>query len=101
TVADRNSLEAAEGRAEALQARDDLVERRTEAARQRRSGECVVDVVETRNAETNPVLPRRSRKLERDRVEPMQLDPAGDDVERRPSMAARRTAVGPEVSHVD
>ena len=53
-------LEAPEGGIEALETRDDLVERGAERAGERRRGERVVDVVEARQAERDPALLARA-----------------------------------------
>ncbi len=98
---DRDALEPAEGGAEAGEPRDDLVERRAERLRERRSGERVVDVVEARaSASSTRARSRRRDEIERDPLEAVQLDRAGRDVERGPRVAAVRAAVVAEVPDV-
>ncbi len=100
TVADRDPLEAAEGRRRAPQPGRDVGQRHTEAQAERARGERVVDVVETGQQQLHACSSLGSGKREGGAVEAAQLDLARSDVERRTGMAARRAAVVAEVPDV-
>ena len=99
-IGDRETLEAAEGRAEASDPRGDVVERDPERQRERCSGKRVVDVVEPGHRETDACAAGRRVQHEGDTVEAVRLDLAGGDVERRPGVAAHFAAVRAEVRDV-
>ena len=78
----------------------DLVERGTDGPRQGSRAERVVDVVQPRNAELDATRSVGRDQVERDTVDPAELDLAGDDVERGAGMAAGGAAVVAEVADV-
>src|SRR5207248_11305503 len=93
-------LEAAERRAEALEPRDDVLERDPERLRERGRGQRVVDVVETGDPQPNAPRALGGDERERRMVEPGELDVARHEVERRARVAAGGTAIVPEVADV-
>ena len=101
-LADVDPLEAAERRGEALEpGRRSRPSEAPSALRERGGGDRVVDVVEA--GEAQPHAPRPARavaSVKRDAVEPVELDRARDDVERRPRVPAGRAAVVAEVADV-
>ena len=85
---------------ECLQPVMDLVERGTQRPRERGRTERVVDVVEPGDAELDAPRSVGGDQVERDALDPAELDLAGDDVERRAGVAAGRAAVVAEVADV-
>ena len=73
---------------------------RAERVRERRRAEGVVDVVETGQRELDASRPAGEHEVEGDPLEPVQLEVAGDDVERRPRVAAGGAAVVAEMADV-
>ena len=99
-VAQRDSLEAAERGAEALQARLDLRQLDPHRLGQRGGRERVVDVVEPGQAQADAGVALGRHEIEGGALEPGQLDVARDDVERRTRVAAVGAAVVAEMADV-
>ncbi len=80
--------------------RADVCRRDTECEAERRGRECVVDVVEPRQAQLDPRFAGRGSQREGGSVEAAQLDLARRHVERRSGVAAVRAAVVAEMADV-
>ena len=99
-VPDGDALEAAERRGETPEARGNLVELRAERAREGRSCDRVVDVVEAGKRELDGTRSVRRVEPERRARESVDHDVPPCYVERWPGVVAARTAVVAEVADI-
>jgi hypothetical protein len=98
---DRDSLDAPERAAEALEPGADVVERRAQLQPRSRRGEGVVDVVQARELQLDRRAARRRFDVHRRAGHAMQLHAPRDDLGLGPAPAAVRAVVVAQVAHVD
>src|SRR5439155_26853168 len=99
-IAQRDALEPAECRCEALQPRNRVFQLRAQGECQRGGSERVVDVVKARNTQADAALAGAGGQREVDAVQAVHLYVTRGDVERRPAMTAGRAPVVAQVTDV-